>query len=483
MDMLEIKYPKKIVKCVGVDGKENLLKKQRLQIDLNEPYVARCTKGSYIILDFGKEMRGGVRIFASGSDGSQIRIRFGESVAECCSELGVCGIYTDNCKDEAISEKAKRQNATNDHANRDFYVTLPSWSNTPIGDTGFRFVRLDFEGEYAIKSVVAENTILKRRAKYTYKGDREIERIFSAAKRTIDLCVGSGYIWDGVKRDRLVWVGDLAPEILALTTLYGRCKEIEESIDLAREHTPIPNYMDGICTYSLWWMIILKDYTNRVETGDFVLRQLDYLESLTEHFLKGIDENGETNYPMYFVNWPLFGTPEEREGFKAIAIVAMRSAVEILEKHGRNASFAKEALLRFEKRPITAQSKVVAALKYYATGSITDTERDILMSDGTNGMSTFMAYYILKAMAVFDKDHAIRIMKDYFGGMLSLGSTTFWEEFDSEWASLGRIDRMPKKNQIMAHGDTGSHCYVGFRMSLCHGWAAGVIAFIKEYCD
>jgi len=70
---------------------------------------------------------------------------------------------------------------------------------------------------------------------------------------------------------------------MALTTLYGRCREIEESIDLAREHTSIPNYMDGTCTYSLWWMIILKDYTDRVEAGDFALRQLDYLEALTEH--------------------------------------------------------------------------------------------------------------------------------------------------------------------------------------------------------
>ena len=187
--MIEIKFPKKIVKASGVECKENLLKKQRLQIDLSEPCLAKFKKNSYVVLDFGKEMRGGVRIFTSGSDGSRIRVRFGESVAECCSELGVCGIYTDNCTDQSVSEKARRQNATNDHANRDFYITLPSWSSTPVGDSGYRFLRLDFEGEYAIKSIVAENIILKRRAKYIYKGDREIEKIFTAAKRTIDLCV------------------------------------------------------------------------------------------------------------------------------------------------------------------------------------------------------------------------------------------------------------------------------------------------------
>ena len=480
--MIEIKYPKKIIKACFVAEKENLLKKQRLQIDLNEPYVAKTQKGSYIILDYGQEMRGGIRILASESDGSAIRVRFGESVAECCSELGVCGIYTNNCTEVAVSEKAKRQNATNDHATRDMYITLPAWSSTPVGDTGYRFVRLDFDGEYTIKSVVAENIILKRRAKYLYRGDREIEKIFKAAKRTIDLCVGSGYIWDGVKRDRLVWVGDLAPEIMALTSLYGKCPEIEESIDLAREHTPIPRYMDGICTYSLWWMIIVADYA-KIAGEDFTLRQLDYLEALTEHFLKGIDENGEMNYPMYFVNWPLYGSPEEKDGFRAIATVAMRSAAELLEKQGRNATYAREALRRFSAVEIKATCKVITALKYYAGCTLDDDDREVLMSNGAEGMSTFMAYYILKAMAAYDKEHAIKVMKEYFGGMLALGSTTFWEEFDSSWASLGRIDRMMKKDQLCAHGDTGSHCYVGFRMSLCHGWASGVIAFIKEYCD
>ena len=65
--------------------------------------------------------------------------------------------------------------------------------------------------------------------------------------------------------------------------------------------------------------------------------------------------------------------------------------------------------------------------------------------------------------------------------MLSIGATTFFEDFDLKWLdSAGRIDSLSQPGQEDIHGDRGKHCYVGYRHSLCHGWASGVIAFIKE---
>ena len=37
-----------------------------------------------------------------------------------------------------------------------------------------------------------------------------------------------------------------------------------------------------------------------------------------------------------------------------------------------------------------------------------------------------------------------------------------------------------KEGQRDIHGDFGAFCYQGFRHSLCHGWSAGVIGFLKE---
>ena len=74
------------------------------------------------------------------------------------------------------------------------------------------------------------------------------------------------------------------------------------------------------------------------------------------------------------------------------------------------------------------------------------------------------------------------MMKEYYGAMLDKGATTFWEDFDIEWAENScRIDELPKDGEKDIHGDFGAFCYKGFRHSLCHGWSAGATDLIKRY--
>ncbi len=460
--MEQIVYPKKALQVYKVSNHKCLLKKTDLQIDLFEPALAEFAPGSHIILDFGKEMRGGIRILCQGSEGKPLRIRFGESVGECCANLG----------DSA--------NATNDHAMRDFFVELPNWSDSNFGDTGFRFVRLDSEGSCTVKAIAATNTIFSKRPLYTYRGDPETEKIFQAAKRTIDLCAGSGYIWDGIKRDRLVWIGDMAPEVLAMTALYGRTKEAERSLDFGREHAPLPRWMNNFPTYSMWWIVTLEAYWSRTGADDYIKKQLPYLEGLVSQLSQGVNEGGQMDFPGYFVDWPRAGKPEEREGARAICIMAAKSACKLLSQFGRPSIQAQELLEKLCQRPILAQSRVVAALKYQATGTLSPEEKAVLLADSTQGMSTFMSYYVLMAINAFNPALADKLCKQYYGGMLSLGATTFWEEFDESWMAGSPIDQLPEDGVPDAHGDFGEHCYVGYRKSLCHGWSAGVLAYLKE---
>jgi hypothetical protein len=142
----------------------------------------------------------------------------------------------------------------------------------------------------------------------------------------------------------------------------------------------------------------------------------------------------------------------------------------------------REKLLKIEIKP--QNSKQVIALKYMATGMLTEKERARLVEGGAEGMSTFMSYYILKAVASFNKKTAISMMKEYYGAMLDKGATTFFEDFDMQWVENScRIDELPQEGQRDIHGDFGAYCYKGFRHSLCHGWSAGVLQFIKEECN
>jgi hypothetical protein len=161
----------------------------------------------------------------------------------------------------------------------------------------------------------------------------------------------------------------------------------------------------------------------------------------------------------------------------------MNAATSLADALGLSTDKIEKIKKKLLLQPLNVQmKKQVIALKYFATGTISDEEYAKLIEGGVKGFSTFMSYYILTAIASRDEQLAIDLMKEYYGAMLDRGATTFWEDFDIEWLEgSGRLDEYdPTKKDI--HGDHGAYCYVGFRHSLCHGWSAGVAKFIKEHC-
>lgn len=97
-------------------------------------------------------------------------------------------------------------------------------------------------------------------------------------------------------------------------------------------------------------------------------------------------------------------------------------------------------------------------------------------------MSSFMGYYILTARAMAgDYQGCLECIREYWGGMLSLGATTFWEDFDVRWLeNASRIDELPEDGKVDVHGTYGDYCYVGYRHSFCHGWASGATPWLSE---
>lgn len=123
----------------NVINAEALLVNREKQIHFAEDNVLECFGKGYVILDFGKELHGGVRILSHYLEGQKVdlgvRIRFGESVNEACAELG-------------------EKNAKNDHSVRDMNILMPDLSDLEWGQTGFRFVRLDFLDEGLLYRIV-----------------------------------------------------------------------------------------------------------------------------------------------------------------------------------------------------------------------------------------------------------------------------------------------------------------------------------------
>lgn len=472
-------YATRIVASEGqIENAQALLQEKPMQIGLSEPNVTTMKGKSFIILDFGKEVSGGARILTHFVWGKKtVRLRFGESVSETCAELG-----------DGLGF------ATNDHSLRDFEVNLQNYSDMTFGQTGFRFLRIDTLSDdtiLKIKSVVAAVDTDEREQIGSFECDDPlVNQIWDTAAYTLRLCLQNGYFWDGIKRDRLVWIGDLYPEMRAAHCLFGDVPETCNSLDFAEEQTPLPDWMNGIPLYSLWWIINLCDEYKINGEKDRFKKYLPYAKGILERISPFASEDGRVDYEYNFVDWPSYyqqGDPLTKKednvsGAFYLTKIAVEKLSEVLKDFGDDVSLCEDILARIAKGGAQVNTyKQIAAIGVWS-GDKSENNKQVLLRDGAKGLSTFMSYPILTAVAAYGEyETALSMMKEYYGAMLSLGATSFWEDFNLEWMNnCGRIDEMPKEGQEDIHGDRGAFCYKGFRHSFCHGWSAGVVPYLAE---
>ena len=190
-----------------------------------------------------------------------------------------------------------------------------------------------------------------------------------------------------------------------------------------------------------------------------------------------MDFNLPPDAMSFYLDWPTYETADAMIGTACLFIYAAKRYLAIEESENARAIIKK--LVGYLE--MSCEFKQTRAFQILA-GRNACCEDLFLEKNGASGFSTFMSYYILLADALAEGKNMLSIIKEYFGGMLSRGATTFWEDFNIEWLDgSGRIDEFPKEGEKDIHGDYGAFCYKGFRHSLCHGWASGVLAFIIEY--
>lgn len=473
----ETLFPIRIVKQFGkVTNAEALLKEKPLQVNLREP---DCTvlentengESAGVLLDFGREINGAARIItfsAHSAKPASVHITYGESVAEALSEIGY-------------------KNATNDHSVRDTDVFLPSYSDMTFNETGFRFLLVRLKGKdtkLSLKAVTAVSVLRDIPSLGSFSCDNEtLNKIYETAAYTCKLCL-QNYIWDGIKRDRLVWVGDMHPEMLTVRTVFGNLPIMAETLDLARDTTPMPNWMNNMPTYSMWWMIIVRDWYFYTGDKEFLEKNREYIISLSNRICDLVSDDGSDSIGYCFLDWPTNGTEAGKHGSRALLVLALNAAAELMRYCGCNDT----ADLCDKKSEIlkncewdSCGAKQTAAVMSLA-GCCDELEAaDKILSKGAVGFSTFMSYYLLKVAAKRDMAETLSVLCEYYGAMLKLGATAFWEDFNIDWAkNASPIDEIPEDGKSDVHGDNGAYCYKGFRHSLCHGWSSAPTAFLAE---
>ena len=480
---MTIKYiqPSRVITYGGtVTGAENLLIPGASQVSLatTTDICKLSTRGntpSWILLDFGKELHGGVRLSSmtrATSRPVKVRLCFGESVAEALSSIG-------------------NDNAGNDHAMRDYIIDVPWVGSIEVGNTGYRFIKVELAEPNADLNLLKVEGILKYRD-IPYLGsftsdDPRLNEIWKTGAYTVHLNM-QDYLWDGIKRDRLVWIGDMHPEVMTVNAVFGNNDIVKKSLDFVRDQTPLPGWMNDMCSYSLWWIITQRDYC--LYTGDlnYLKQQESYLDILTDQIISNCDGQRENlRGGRRFLDWPTSEMPDViHAGLQALTIIALDAANQIaiwLDNSELSAKSSNASKTLREYLPQDYGNKQASALLALAGMGSLDMFARKIAKDGAEGYSTFFGYYMLEALAKAGMyQNALEVISDYWGGMLDLGATTFWEDVSlDDLKSSSRIDEIPTTGKYNFHTQGGRYCYSQLRNSLCHGWASGPTAWLSRH--
>lgn len=291
--------PRRVVLTEGdVRDPETLLRERSNQITLvtGENCTLRNQPGkphAKILLDFGIEFAGSVRLMIWGTQGpnnrADINVRFGESVMEALTPI-------------------REKNTTNDHAIRDRVMNVGMLSACETNESGFRFVCIELleeEGMVQFKAVQGVFHYLDLDYVGSFScSDEKLNRIWDTAAYTAHLNMQE-FLWDGIKRDRLVWIGDMHTEVNTILTAFGYNDIVPRSLDVVRDETPVGNWMNGISSYSIWWLLIHCDWYRAFGDRDYLEQQHTYLRELMTVLAGCVDADGAEHMPeRRFLDYP-----------------------------------------------------------------------------------------------------------------------------------------------------------------------------------
>ena len=253
--------PRRIVRAIAAENSGVLLKLQLQSFCHFNPDPCILAPGGEVILDFGIELHGQLALTFGDLHQQRLplKVTFGESVSET---LGT---------------------PTRNHAVHQFTLEPPNLGQFFLGNTAFRFVRLELapDAPGPLPLLAAAAVAIYR--DWEYKGffqsdDARLNRIWEVGAYTVHLNC-QDYIYDGVKRDRLVWMGDLYPEIRTLLSVFDEEELIRKSLDFVRDRTPDDKWMNTASSYSCWWIICQHDLHLAAAAGDEVLVVLDVVHA------------------------------------------------------------------------------------------------------------------------------------------------------------------------------------------------------------
>lgn len=330
--------------------------------------------------------------------------------------------------------------------------------------------------------------------------DDTLQKIYNVGLKTLADCMQDVFE-DGPKRDRRLWLGDLRLQALVNyetfdnKELVKRCLYLFAAMKAEDGRIPANVFVHPKCLpddtflfdYSLFFISVLYDYLKVHPEKELLGDLYPACKMQMDLALTLVDENGKftckEDYPV-FVDWSNEfdkSTAATAEVIYALKqFIALAKEMEDLDIKGYEeklenlTNYAKNKLFDNEKKLFVAKAgeiNIASQVWMVLAKVMTDEENKEIMTQAVNelfpvkGIATpYMYHHVVEAL--FEAglaEEAIKLMKEYWGKMVSLGADTFWEAFN------------PENPNYSPYGKPIINSY-------CHAWSCTPVYLIKKYC-
>ncbi len=455
---------------------------KRLPTKEKPPKWVKTYKGNHLIADFGEETYGYLRLLEVKGEGA-VRIIYAESEPEMYAE-------------ELVSTD---------------WGALDGWEQIEVKTTpeyrreiahGFRYVHvIPVSGGVTIGSLTMDYEWKDVPVRGSFRcNDPEINRIWDVSLYTLELTCREVFI-EGIKRDHWVWSGDAVQSFLMNYYIIGDYDGCRDTLWALRGKDPVKLHLNSIMDYTFYWFDAVDKYL--LYSGDkyFARQVFPRLKSLLEFALGRLDENGrpaDQKGDWMFIDWapkplPNYGGVTSFE--QMLLVRALESAAAVAERVD-----AKEEAAAWRERAGKLRAEIVPRywndekgalmhmiyndgrtdpmvtrypnmfglfFDYFDAAQRESVIKNVIFNDEVMKIQTpYMRFYELEALCALGKQtEVLKEIKSYWGGMLKLGATSFWELYnptekgDEHYAMYGRR----------------------FGKSLCHAWGASPAYLLGKY--
>ncbi len=439
-----------------------------------EPLAAASVRreGSSLFVDFGRETFGYVRLHAIRGEGVA-RLVYGESEEEA-NDFEHCETY-----DELLVSERDGGEATVPHSRALRYVRIHCGDGLSVGGVSLLYEYLPLVNRGSFRS-----------------SDPQLNRIWEVSAYTFHLNAREFFL-DGIKRDRWVWSGDAYQSYLMNYYLFFDLPITRRTIVALRGKDPVAHHLNTILDYTLYWFMGLDDYYRY--TGDlaFIREQYGSMLRLMSFCDSRCNDNGMLEgrpEDWVFVDWADMGKEGELCFEQMLYCLALETVVrfsELLDDGETGERYrSKAGKLRLDIRRtfwdeekgayvhrrlhgsidsfVTKHPNMFALLYGFLEPEQVDrVKREVLLNPDVPSITTpYMRFYELAALCEIGEQSSVREeIAAYWGGMLELGATSFWEEYDPA---------VPLPDQYAMYGRK-------YGKSLCHAWGASPLYLLGKY--